>query len=100
MELKAGVDLRLYLIDPGNEIFAPMWVWKFIPTQQQLRKTDEWIEIRLSKEVTVVDQNDCNTTKEYVYGGILSMVLNIYVMLLLNITNFLELFNVIDNLNF
>ena len=68
MELNAKFDLKIFLINPGDEIFVPMNIWPISPPEQQLRSKNEYIQIELKKE-SKVSRKNCNDSLDYVYGG-------------------------------
>ena len=68
MELNAKFDLKMYLINPGDEVFAPMNIWPISPPEQRLSSKNEYIQIELTKESKVSKKN-CNNFVGYVYGG-------------------------------
>ena len=68
MELNAKFDLKMYLINPGDEVFAPMNIWPISPPEQRLSSKNEYIQIELTKESKVSKKN-CNNVVDYVYGG-------------------------------
>ena len=73
LELNAKLSLKIYFINPGDEVFAPLNVWPVSPQQKTLSKTNEFTEIRLTKKSKISNRkkNDCNSSPDYVYGGTL-----------------------------
>ena len=78
LELNADFNLKIYLINPGDEIFAPFNIWPISPQEKKLRKMNEYTEIRLIKQSKVSNKkkDDCNPSPEYVYGGTKSISFN------------------------
>ena len=72
LELNAKFDLKLYVINPGDEVFAPMFIWPKNPPVQKLDSMIEWAEIKLTKESKVTKRDECSNTYGYVFGGTLS----------------------------
>ena len=68
MELNAKYDLKIYLINPGDEVFAPLNIWPISPQEQRLSSKNEYMHIRLTKESKVSKKN-CTDVEGYVYGG-------------------------------
>ena len=69
LELNSNFDLNLYVINPGDEIFVPAFLFPNYPAQQSLRKTLEWKQIKLTKESTRMEKETCNDASGYVFGG-------------------------------
>ena len=69
LELNSNFDLKLYVINRGDEIFVPTGMWPNYPTEQKIRKTLAWVEINLMKESQMMQLETCNDTISYVYGG-------------------------------
>ena len=59
----------MYVINPGDEVFVPIFNWPNYPATQGLRKTSEWSEIKLTKESKLTQKQTCNDTTGYLYGG-------------------------------
>lgn len=72
LELNAKFNLKLYAINPGDEVFAPMFVWPNYPPEQKLDRMLAWTQIWLTKETKLRKGDECNNTHGYVFGGILS----------------------------
>ena len=70
LEVNANFNLKIYFIDPGDEIFAPLNVWPVSPHEQWLSNMQEYTQIRLTKKSKVTKKDDCIPTPDYVYGGI------------------------------
>jgi hypothetical protein len=72
LEVNANFSLKIYFINPGDEIFAPFNIWPISPQEKKLSKMNEYTEIRLTKQskVTNKKKDDCNPSPDYVYGGI------------------------------
>ena len=68
LELNAKFDLKIYLINPGDEVFVPLNIWPINPPEQILSSKNEYIQIELKKESKVSGKN-CNDSLDYVYGG-------------------------------
>ena len=68
--MNAKFDLKIYLLNPGDEIFAPMNIWPKTPQEQRLSKMNEYVQIRLTKESKLLNKKEkCNSSHTYVYGG-------------------------------
>ena len=61
----------MFIVDPGDMIFVPMFVWRTYPVEQKLDTDIELMEIRLTKAETVVQEklHGCNGNKNYIYGS-------------------------------
>ena len=61
----------MFIVDPGDMIFVPMFVWRVYPVEQILSNDIELMEIRLTKTEKVVQEelHDCNGNKDYIYGS-------------------------------
>ena len=59
LELNAKFDLKLYVINKGDEVFAPMFVWTKYPPEQKLDRKMAWAEIQLTKESKVTKRDEC-----------------------------------------
>ena len=61
----------MFIVDPGDMIFVPMFVWRTYPVEQKLDNDIEFMEIRLTKAETVVQEklHLCNGNKNYIYGS-------------------------------
>ena len=68
MELKAKVNLKIYLMNPGDEFFAPINNWPQRPQVTQLTNNIEFMQIEI-KKATRISKKECNDDKEYEYGG-------------------------------
>ena len=68
MESNATIDLKIYLINPGDEVFVPLNIWPTNPPEQLLSSMNEYIQIELKTE-SKVSRKDCNDSLDYVYGG-------------------------------
>ena len=68
MELNANFDLKIYLINPGDEIFAPMNIWPISPPEQRLSSKNVYSQIELIKE-SKISRKNCTDDVDYVYGG-------------------------------
>ena len=68
MELNAKFDLKMYFINPGDEVFAPMNIWPINPPEQRLSRKNEYVQIELNKE-SKVSRKNCSDSLDYVYGG-------------------------------
>ena len=72
LELNSEFDLNLYVINPGDDIFAPFFHFPTPPTKQHLSKNLAWTQIMLTKETKETKRNKnetCNGNNGYVYGG-------------------------------
>ena len=76
LELKAEFDFELFLLEPGDEVFIPQFIWPNHPQRilsypgiHNQRKTLSYSTIQLSKQSQVQHSGGCNDTKGYVYGG-------------------------------
>ena len=69
LELISKSNLNLYLIEPGNEIFIPTFVWPKNPTVQVLKPDHAWVDMKLTKTKTSLRKGTCNNDQGYVYGG-------------------------------
>ena len=69
LEFYSQYDLRIYLLNPGDEIFAPMNVWPINPQEMKLDTKYEYIQIELTKGKKVTNNEECNNSLTYAYGG-------------------------------
>ena len=70
LEVIANFNLKIYFIEPGDEIFTPLNIWPLSPYEQRLSNMHEYTQIRLTKKSTVTKKDDCIPEPDYVYGGI------------------------------
>ena len=68
MELNAKFDLKIYVINPGEEVFVPLNIWPINPPEQQLSSKNEYIHMEFQKE-SKVSRKKCNDSLDFVYGG-------------------------------
>ena len=78
LELNAELELDLYIINHGDEVFIPGFSYpkhpnrlSSYPTKQRLRKNLVYTQIELTQQSNVQHSSSCNGTIGYVYGGIL-----------------------------
>ena len=69
IELNAGFDLSMYVVNPGDDIFAPFFLFPVDPIKTHLSQNIAWTQIRLIKETKRENSKKCNNTKGYLYGG-------------------------------
>ena len=69
LEVNANFNLKIYFINPGDEIFAPLNVYPTSPQEQRLSNTNEYTQIRLTKKSKVTKKDECEADPDYVYGG-------------------------------
>ena len=70
MELNANFDLKIYLMNPGDEVFAPMNIWPIIPREQRLSSKNVYSQIELTKfSKKSLQSRYCNSQVDYFYGG-------------------------------
>ena len=69
IELNAGFDLSMYVVNPGDDIFAPFFLFPVDPIKTYLSQNIAWTQIRLIKETKRENSKKCNNTKGYLYGG-------------------------------
>ena len=62
------MDLKIRLINPGDEVFAAMNIFPNIPVELKLSRNSEVTQIRLRKEQYKSNAN-CNDSEHYIYGG-------------------------------
>ena len=67
--MNAKFDYSLYVIPPGEEIFAPNGLYPTHPAITILRKTLEYTVIHLKKQTSIKQGKSCNAAKDYKYGG-------------------------------
>jgi hypothetical protein len=75
LEVNANYNLKIYFINPGDEIFAPLNVWPISPHEQRLSNKNEYTQIRLTKKSKVSKKDECEDTPKYAYGGNKQIVL-------------------------
>ena len=78
LELNAELELDLYMINHGDEVFIPGISYPKhpnrrspYPTKRRLRKDLVYTQLELIQQSNVKHSNSCNETIGYVYGGIL-----------------------------
>ena len=69
LELKTKFEFTLFVVDSDDEIFMPISVWPNNPGETKLGTSSSWDEIKVTKEIRIKQDETCNNTKEYVYGG-------------------------------
>ena len=69
LELNSNFDLNLYVLNPGDEVFVPVFLWPNYPAEQRIRKSLAWSKIDLTKTSEKLKKGTCNDTSGYVYGG-------------------------------
>ena len=76
LEVKAISDFDLYVVDPGEEVFIPSFIWPnhpqrilSYPAVKRLRRTLSYSTIQLTKQSYADKSDSCNGTKSYIYGG-------------------------------
>ena len=67
--MNAKFDYTLYVIPPGEEIFAPNGLYPTLPATTTLQKTLSYTIMHLKKQTSVKQGEYCNDTKGYNYGG-------------------------------
>ena len=67
--MNAKFDYTLYVIPPGEEIFAPNGLYPTLPATTTLQKTLSYTIMHLKKQTSVQQGEYCNATKGYNYGG-------------------------------
>ena len=95
LELNAAFDLTLYALSPGDEVFVPTGLFPNLPASQKLATTLSWAKMKLTKSTKRMimkkgenDEDKCNDTVGYVYGGIFKMIYEKFCMILaLNISS-------------
>ena len=70
LELTTKYDLRLYLIEPGNEIFIPAFLWTKVPTLQPLKRSLTFINIKVHKRNKLLKKGTCEQRDNRKYAGI------------------------------
>ena len=71
LELYETSDLKIYFMNPGEEVFVPMFIWPHMidVREQRLSQRNEYTQIRLTKESNMRKNDACNATDTYIYGG-------------------------------
>ena len=69
LEVNANFNLKIYFINPGDEIFSPLNVWPVKPTEHSLSKLNEYTGMKLTKKSKVKKSDECEADPTYVYGG-------------------------------
>ena len=69
LELKTNFNTKLFVIDPDDEIFMPIFVWPSNPEETELRTSSSWDEVKVTKRVNIKKDDSCISTTEYIYGG-------------------------------
>ena len=69
LEVNANFNLKIYFINPGEEIFAALNVWPVNPIVHSLSMLNEFTQIRLTKKSNVLKNDKCEADPTYVYGG-------------------------------
>ena len=68
MELNANFNLKIYFMNPGDEIFAPINTWPLQPQEKHLTNDIQLMQIELNKE-TRISKKECIADEDYKYGG-------------------------------
>ena len=69
MEVNAKFNLKIYFLNPGDEIFAPLHVWPISQQEHRLSNMNEYTQMRLTKKSKMTKSDECDATPNYVYGG-------------------------------
>lgn len=69
LELSTKLELQLYIIEPGNEIFIPADTWVQDPQMMRLKKDHSYVEMKLQKQTVSLRPKTCKSTEGYDYGG-------------------------------
>ena len=67
--MKTKLELNVYIIDRGDEVFIPNFMFPKNPPSQRLSKTNAYATMHVKKQSNVVQRESCNDTTGYVYGG-------------------------------
>ena len=75
LELNADLELDLYIMERGDEVFIPGLMFpkhpnrlSSYPTIQRLRKNLVYTQVELTKQSNVQASSYCNKTVGYTYG--------------------------------
>ena len=71
LELTTKYDLRLYLIEPGNEIFIPAFLWTKVPTSQPLKRSLTFMTIKVHRRDKLLKKGTCGQRNNHKYAGII-----------------------------
>ena len=69
LELSTKLELYLFIIEPGNEIFIPIDMWVQDPKTVTLRKDHSYVEMKLQKQTVSHQPKLCKRIEGYDYGG-------------------------------
>ena len=81
--MNAKFDYSLYVIPPGEELFAPNGLYPTHPATTIFRKTLEYTVIHLKKQTSIKQGKSCNAAKDYKYGGNRSTFDSLYISFIL-----------------
>ena len=67
LEFNSNLDLKLFLVEPGNEIFIPLFLW---PSNQDpkllpIRKNDNVIDVRIQRTYCIKNSPGCLDADAY-----------------------------------
>ena len=66
--LRPQTDLKVFVVEPGLDIFVPVFIWpKHIPSME-VHKNMMMIDMRVTKNVFKNHEN-CETNENYKYAG-------------------------------
>ena len=72
VELNSEYDLHMFVINPGDDIFIPFFLFPITPVNTYLSQDLAWTQIRLTKETKrerSIKDKPCNDKDDYIYGG-------------------------------
>ena len=75
LNLSLVTQLKLYVIEPGSDVFIPFFTWPRIPPQIIMSNGTSMADIRMTKKMFLRNDNECNNTDGYAYSGIALYVL-------------------------
>ena len=67
--MNSEFDLNMHVINPGDDIFAPFFLFPYVPLKAHLSQSVAWTQMRLAKETKRDKSKECNAMIGYQYGG-------------------------------
>ena len=69
IELKGGLDLELYTLEPGFEKFLIFEYWVKKPKKLKMKKHNSFADLHVTKEIKMQESNDCDLRNSQEYIG-------------------------------
>ena len=69
MLLRPEKDLKLFVVEQGSDIFLPLFIWPESPVSVEINSDIFFNDIRVTKNVLIINNEDCNGKDNYKYSG-------------------------------